>query len=360
MTALGVSGGPRRRETRSYSSLILAAFEGAAIGTAAPAAAWARSAAAEIASGWWARGLARAAVEPLNRRTRCLTPMVLATVGRRLARQGEYLAAIEVRGGAVALEEAWQWDVYGGPARASWLYRLTETGPTETRHRVLPAAGVAHIRYAYREDQPWRGASPAAFAGAGAGLVGGIDHQMSTEAGSPSGYVMPTPNQQRGEDEDEDDPRLKLRRDLHALNGGLTLAATMADGYDSGRDAAPRHDYRAERFGFDPPENVIPLRRQSVVDMLGCFGIGAPLLDERASAAAYREALRTFTGSALPALGALIAEQLGEALGVEGLRFEFPQSTDLVSRSRAFRSLVGQQDGQPGLSVEDARAVVGL
>ena len=62
-----------------------------------------------------------------------------------------------------------------------------------------------------------------------------------------------------------------------------------------------------------------------------------------------------FRESTLPMLGQLVAEQVGEAIGQPDLRFVFPAISDISVKARAVNSLV-----QAGLSVEDARAVVGL
>ena len=127
MIELGIARGPDPTERRSYSSLILGAIEAQARGAGSPAAAWARSAACEIASLFWARGMATATVEPRTRRTAALTPLTCATIGRRLARGGEYLAVLDVRDGRLALDEVWQWFV---------------TGRAAARHVALPGDAI--------------------------------------------------------------------------------------------------------------------------------------------------------------------------------------------------------------------------
>ena len=354
MIELGIARGPDPAERRNYSSLILGAVEAAARGAGSPAAAWARSAACEIACLFWAR-LATATVEPRTRRTAALTPLTVATIARRLARGGEYCAVLDVRGGRLALDEAWEWNVQGRPRRDSWIYRVTQSGPSFTETRTLPADEVCHVRYAWFPEQPWRGASPAAFAANGAGLAGGIDTTLAGEANSPSGYVLPVADLGADAEDDDADPFTTMRGELAALRGGLTIAPTNRAGLGIGKDAAPVSDYESKRFGFAPPEELTALRRQALVDALGCYGVPGAMVDERAAAAAYREAARTFRESTLPALAALIAEQVGEAIGQPDLRFVFPTISDISVRARAVNSLV-----QAGLSVEDARAVVGL
>ena len=46
--------------------------------------------------------------------TGALTPSLLSMVGRALIRQGEFVAAIDVKDGRVTLTPAADWDVTGG------------------------------------------------------------------------------------------------------------------------------------------------------------------------------------------------------------------------------------------------------
>ena len=275
---------------------MLGAIEAHAHGAGSPAAAWARSAACELATLYWARGLSTAIVAPQNRRTAALTPLVLSTIARRLARAGEFLAVLDVRDGRLALDEAWQWFIEGGPRRETWRYRVTESGPSNTETRNLPADEVCHVRYAWDAAQPWRGASPAAFAANGAGLAGGIDATLSGEANGPSGSVMVAADLGGDSDDDDADPFTNMRADLAALRGGLTVAPTHKDALGLGPDAAPKSDYQSQRFGFAPPDSLEPIRRQALVDALGLSGVPAPLVDERSRAAAFREAARAESG----------------------------------------------------------------
>ena len=59
--------------------------------------------------------------------------------------------------------------------------------------------------------------------------------------------------------------------------------------------------------------------------------------------------------STLPALAAIIAEQVGEAIGQPDLRFVFPTISDISVKARAVNSMT-----QAGLTVEVAREIVGL
>ena len=281
----------------------------------------------------------------------------MATIARRLARQGEYLALIEMPGDEVLLREVWTWFVRGGPDPATWTYQATQAAPTGTRTRYVPRDLVAHVMYAQRLDQPWCGASPAAFATNGAALVGGIDWQSGNAANSAHGTLLIDVDQGDAGDHDQGDtgdtdPRQKLQAQLRGLNGELGISPTMANGRGDVA-GAPAVDYQFRRYGFDPPEALTALRRQALVDMAGAYGLMPAMVDERAAAAAFREAVRLFNAVTMPAVGALIAEQLGEALGVPELRFVFPTPADLATRARAIQALTGA-----GMTLEDALAAV--
>ena len=155
----------------------------------------------------------------------------------------EYLAVLDVRDGRLALDEAWEWFVTGRPRRDTWRYRVTQSGPSFTETRTLPADEVCHVRYAWYPEQPWRGASPAAFAVNGAGLAGGIDTTLAGEANSASGYVMPAADLGADAEDDDVDPFAKMRAEL------ASLARRAHRGTDTERRARTR-DRRGASLGL--------------------------------------------------------------------------------------------------------------
>ena len=62
-----------------------------------------------------------------------------------------------------------------------------------------------------------------------------------------------------------------------------------------------------------------------------------------------------FRESTLPALGAILAEQVGEAIGQPDLALSFPKTPDVAILARAVGSLTAA-----GLDVSVAREIVGL
>ena len=120
-------------------------------------------AALEVAARWWGFGLASATVTPSGMALAAVTPTILDSIGRALCRSGESLFVIDVRGGRVTLTPTASWTVHGGDDPATWLYRLTLSGPDSTRVVTRQAASVLHVRYAPHPSRLGRGARPSAL-----------------------------------------------------------------------------------------------------------------------------------------------------------------------------------------------------
>ena len=230
MIELGIARPDRRRrpEVRSgYENAFLGALESAVLTGSDSAAV--PTAVVEAAAGWWARGLSLATVTPQTNRTRCLDPATLSFLGRSLARGGEAVFGLGVEGGVVVLDAAGYWSVYGrGPRPSGWNYRITWEGPSHTTTEWRGAESVAHVRYSWNPRRPWFGLSPAASANLSSRLVGGLERQLSEEAGGPSGYVLPMPDSgDDGQDEDAEpaaDRYALFLRDLGRAAGGTIVA----------------------------------------------------------------------------------------------------------------------------------------
>ena len=126
-------------------------------------------------------------------------------------------------------------------------------------------------------------------------LMAGIERQLSGEASSSSGYVIPMPDTgDRGQDADADgaeDPLTTLRRDMAASRGKTLLVPSLAAGLGAGPGVSPTtsQEYMPRRWGADPPEALIELRRdveRSVPELLRHL---PSLFYERAAGTALRE-----------------------------------------------------------------------
>ena len=296
--------GRRRAETRSsgYAATLINAAGAAAAGAGGDVAS--ATAAVEAAAGLWSRVLALAIVHPVNRRTAAITSSLLALVGRELAAHGEAIFDIRVAGGAVRLIPASPtFTVTGADDPATWDYLLTTYGPTGGRSYSRPRDAVLHLQYGTTAAAPWRGVAPWAGASLSGRLLAGVERQLSGEARSSSGYLLAVPDTgDRGaagaDDDGSTDPLASLRADMAAGAGRTLLAPATAAGYGGGAGVAPASEYKASRWGINPPLSTVELRRDVAREIAGCFGVPPVLLDAKAPGAALREGWRFFVGTA--------------------------------------------------------------
>ena len=345
-------------ETRSYTSAIVNAVEASAAGTGGGVAV--ATAALETAAGLWSRGLAGASVAPRTRRTAPLTPSLLGLIGRALCRHGEVVFDLQVSGGSLTMLPASSAHITTGTGdRRTWIYSLTVDGPGSTVTAYRGRDHVAHLQYAVDPARPWLGRPPWASASLSGNLLAGIERQLAGEAGSASGYILPTPDvgdrgQEGADAPEEHDPLVTLRRDLAAAGGRTVLAPTTAAGFGGGPGAAPAKDYKPERFGFNPPETAVETRRDVERSILAACGVPPVLTNHAAPGTSMREGFRQLTVGTIEPIAALIGDQLSEALG-EQIKLTIPRSADVATLARAMQSLTGA-----GMSIDQAREVVGL
>ena len=364
MISLNLTPPPReyRDTTRTYTSDRLASIS-AAYGSG-PAAIATATACIETCAGIWGRALSLAIVSPQTERTKAITPGVLELAGRALARRGELVFDLEVdAGGALVLLPCAASNVLiGSPDPATWIYALQCYGPSSTVTRYRPRDGVVHLQYGRDAIRPWQGRPPWQTAQLSGALLAGVERQLAGEAESASGYILPTPDVgDRGQAADatgEDDPLTALRRDLAAARGRTLLAPSMAAGFGGGPGVSPTtsQEYQARRFGIDPPESTIELRRDVERSVLSCYGILPALFHPQAAGTALREAARTVHALSAVPVAELVAAQFSEALGEPvTLDLRRGRATDVATQARAVGSLV-----TAGVDVNEAREIVGI
>ena len=348
--------------TSGYTSAIVNAIESAAGGAGGGVAT--ATAAVECASGLWGRALSLATVAPMNRRTSALTPSVLAMIGRALCRSGEIVFLTDVARGRVQLLPASAaYVVVGHGDPSTWVYTVTVDGPGNTRTVHRGRSGVAHLQYMTDPIRPWFGRAPWSSAGLSGTLLAGIERQLAGEAGSASGYILPTPDLgDRGQGppdgpdaDEEEDPLTTLRRDLAAAGGKTVLAPTTAAGYGAGPGAAPSKDFVPERFGFNPPTTAVETRRDAERSILAACGVPPALASHSAPGTSLREAWRQLTVGTIEPIATIVADQLSEALGVK-VSLTLPVAADV--KGIAVRSVAALV--QSGVPIAEARKVVGI
>ena len=358
MIALGISGGPEVRE--SYTDFRIAGLENLAVGGGSRRTAWLSSAVAELAAGQWSRVLSLAAVTPASAAA-VVTPDVLATIGRRLARDGESVHVLRFRGGRLRFTEAAHVDVTGGPDPEDWIYWASLYGPSQTERVRLTAAAVLHCRYGWYVHRPWVGVAPGDWAAGGSGLVGGLDTMLASEALAPSAYVLELPNDGGehpvdGEDatDTNPDPTAKLRADMAAARGAVTAMQALRSDSDPLGDPRQVGQYR---LGMDPPQELKWIQSEAGSRMLAAYGLHPSLIAGNVNGQVLRESWRSFLALTARPLARRIEAELTRVLEVPvGLDLAPARAGDVGTLARAVGTLV--HNG--GLSVDRAMQVVGL
>ena len=344
MIELGLSHLPRPRvEVRdsSYTDTVIARLVAASAGVGDGSA----LAAIETAARWWGLGLASATVKPENLALDALTPSALDTIGRALCRSGESLHVIAVRGGRVTLTPTASWTVHGSDDPASWLYRVTISGPDSTRTITLPAASVLHVRYAPHPSRPWAGRSPVRLAIDTARVAGLLETATAGELNFTQQQVL-TPRRGAGD---------YAPTDSMSPDTITKIVSAVAEHVGTGAFVIPA-DVTAQRLGPEPPDSFALLRDRLENSILAMCGIPPALVAARGTGTAMREAFRQILHALLKPLGAILGEELREKLHPDAtLNFSALRAGDITGSARAFGSLV-----TAGVTPASAAAIVGL
>ena len=307
------------------------------------------AAAIEVCAGVWQRGMATAEVSPKNSRTAALTPSLLGYVGRYLLRYGEVLFEIGIQRGMITLTPAQYWTVTGGIDPSSWMYEATFQSPSTSITRTLSASRVLHLQYAQSHHAPWLGIGPLANAGLTTELIARMEEGLAEEAATPRGYNIPLPDPtQAGH----------LTADLRGSKGRLNLVPSVASdvAWGQGIESKPADDWASKRFGMMPPLPMVELRSRAEISILAAAGVPVTILSLSDGTAKQKDFARFLTLTMVP-LGKVIAQQVGDALDVPDLAFDYNDlgAADIAAKGRVFGQLVSN-----GVSIQDAAEVAGL
>ena len=180
----------RRQDT--YTDTLIALIQQQANNGPTPTSA--ATGALEAASGLVSRAFMTCEVQGSPEAQRVLTPECLGMVGRALIRQGQIVFMIRTSKGRLELLPAQTHDVFGGPERDSWEYRLTLGGPSETAtFEDVPASSVIHAKYAIDPSNPWRGLSPLGIAALAGRMSAETMAALADESSMPRGGFLPLP-----------------------------------------------------------------------------------------------------------------------------------------------------------------------
>ena len=246
-----------------------------------------------------------------------LGPDFLRDVATRLMLTGNYVALINLdQDGGIELIPASTFEVAGRSFQQdTWAYRLELPAPSshEPIKRVVPRAGVVHIKIGAYASRPWLGISPLAHLGAQA--LGSIEASLRDDSRVPTGGLLPMPDgiSQRTVD--------AAANAVRTGKGGLQLVETTAGGMGLGQSASPAKDWQQVRFGPQHQQNNILFWTSASQSILESLGVPQSIFrgDGAAQIAAYRF---MFYSRILP-LGRVASMELSRALGLDlSLDFE--------------------------------------
>ena len=338
----------KREHTDSYTDTLVDLIVSRATGETAKATA---TGALEAAAGVVARAFAAAEVTGPSQLVGALTPSLLSMVGRALIRQGEFVAAIDIKKGRVVLHPAADWDVQGSYDPATWRYRLNLAGPSgQTTMPSEPAEAVIHVAYSRDPSRPWRGVGPIESAALAGKLAAETLAALANEAAGAHGAILPLPV-------DGSDPTVAaLKTDLRQLRGQVALVESTADQWGAGDTrTAPRKDWAPRRIGANPPPALVSLHEAASREVLAAVGIN-PALFSAGDGTAAREAWRQLLFGIVHPLGRIVQDELQAKLEADIiLQWDELRASDLSGRARAFQSMVGG-----GMDIAKAASLAGI
>ena len=349
---------PVEHRSSSYTDQVVTAIlQSASGGGVRPALA---TAALEAVATLYSSALSACAVSGPKSITRALDASWRASVASALVRTGQALYVIgadPVSG--LSLAPVSHWDVHGGPERATWLYRCELAGPSSTAWRTRSAGAVLHLRWLIDNARPWAGVSPLSHAADTGSLAGWLDKRLSEEASGPVGSFLPVAKYDADPDadldDDADDPLAALRRDIGGAKGQVLAVESQMAAADSPA-SGPRKDFVVQRFGANPPRDLVELREAVRRDIGHSCGVPRALLDSTASGQASRESWRQFVSTSVDGLARRIEAQIFDQLGVVVAIDSAPLGgRDLLARASAFRRFT-----EAGMTVADARLAAGV
>ena len=344
----------KRQSVQPFTDAIVAAIQATATGAelAQPNA----TAAVEAAAGFYSRALAAAVVRGAGIAERALSPSVLALAARDLIRRGESIFLMEIERDALVLRPAGSWDVRGGPRESSYWYRLDMFGPSGNETRFVPGASVLHFRYAVDPSRPWTGISPIQWARLTAAGLANLEAMVTSEAGSPFGYILPIPSE--GDDEDEtDDPNSGLRADMFSARGRTLLVGDASQGEESGGRLQGGAYRSVARFGANPPSSVEGLRSDTADSVLAACGLSAALFNQSSDGTARRESYRQALHIGVRPVVRLMVAELQAKLDAPDLALDLSElhAHDVAGRARSFKGFI-----EAGVHPEDAARETGI
>ena len=348
MTALvrRVLGLPEARAAGDYTDQILAGSFAAATGRIHAASV----AGVQAAAGIVGRALASATVEGDGG---AVDPHLLEGVGTDLIRSGRFIGRLTVgpRGRVRILRACAAPSVtYGHADPESWVYWLSESGPSETRTVRAVASEVINVRINSDSRRPWEGIAPLDAARASGELAARLAASLGDEASVTVSRILPI-----AQGAGEGAANLLSKAIAGTLPGRLAFPETQLAGAGAGRSSAPMRDFGATRTGWESPISGPQLYAHLFSEVAEICGVPGALVSPSSAGPALRESFRRLTTATLEPYARLLESELTRVLERPvTITLRRLGGVDAAGRARALHVLV-----EAGFEKEDAADLLG-
>ena len=348
MTALvrRVLGLPEARAADNYTDQILAGSYAAATGRLHAASV----AGVQAAAGIVGRALASATIDGDGG---AVDPHLLENIGTDLIRSGRFLGRLTVgpRGRVRILRACASPSVtYGTADPDSWVYWLSENGPSETRTVRATAAEVINVRINSDSRRPWEGIAPLDAARASGELAARLASSLGDEADIVVSRIIPIA---AGSGQNAANQLSKAISGT--LPGRLAFPETTTAGSGAGRSSAPLRDFRGERTGWEAPISAATIYAHLFSEVAECCGVPGAIVNPASAGPAAREAWRRLQVGTVEPYARLIEAELSRVLETTvTITLRRMGGIDAAGRARALHVLT-----EAGFTKEDAADLLG-
>ena len=272
----------------------------------------------------------------------------LGAIARGLTDSGESTWLIDADSeGRMVLLPATVANVTGLASPESWMYSLTQPGPSQTVTIFRPGAAILHFRANATQGTPWRGRPALEASNSTGSLLAALECQLAAESRMKPARLLSIGK--------SDTQRLVVEGELE--RGGI-LAITGA----SAGDKSPASGLDPGRIRSEITLPQVNLYESLSDQIASALGVPSDLIGSSASEAVGRESFRRFAASTVTPLLTLIQTEWTEKIGPLNFELDALRAGDIAARGRvlsqratAVKNLVGA-----GLNIERALVLAGL
>ena len=243
----------------------------------------------------------------------------LGAIARGLTDSGESTWLIDADSeGRMQLLQVTVVNVTGLASPETWMYSLTQPGPSQTMTLLRPGAAVLHFRANVQDKEPWRGRAALESSNSTGALLAALEVQFGTES-----RMKPTRMMNIGAN---DTQRLVTEGALEA--GGIVAVTGNKAG-----DKSPAGALEAGIIRNEVTTAGVNLHKEisaAICSSLGC----PPDLIQGGTEAGSRESFRRFAASTITPLLTLIQTEFQEKVGPITFGLSDLKAGDLAVRGR--------------------------